>query len=972
MEEKTKIAELVVELNADISNLKKQLEKVQKELRDTQKESDKTKETLSGIKNALKGIGTAYITKQLIGVGKSAVQMAQDVVESESLFETSLGNMAAAAREWSETLSKSLGLNAYDVRRNVGVLYTMTQSMGLSAQTAYDMSKSLTQLAYDISSFYNITADEAFLKLRSGLTGEAEPLKQLGILVNDNTIKQYAYKNGIAAAGAELTDQQKVLARYYAILEQTSTAQGDLARTIDSPANQMRIFREQCNQAMIAIGQALIPAVQAVLPYLVAMAQAVAEIVTGLFGLEVSANAASAAISGNSTDMAKSISAATDAETALGDAVAETDKKIKGISGFDELNILSASASAAAEELAGSGDLSFDIPTLETPSAGSLFDTEDMKRAKEQVDSLLDVLKVVGGVWAGIKLANAASSIGTLVQGFDMSKMSSAVTMLQKGDKVLGAVNKTLIGTGGLVIGFKTAQKAAKSFQREGITLKNTIGSLVGAASGVIGGAMIGGPIGALIGGAVSLSGALKGICEAQDEAKRALIETGFYESNGRAIAGVTEAIDDYFKSLNFDKHREWIESMSAAEKQYDNAKTAYDEMWTLISSKTKFEDEDVKNLANAFDDLAAAAKNVNDQKINALVEGISSSIKMNITPELTGKLSDLTGRLREANDLLNAEISGLTAAQNKLLNEISASGGIVTDSQRQELQNIRDDMTKFTIVNNESGERWENSKKEIVAEGINAGTNESDVRKNISDLVAARDTYLEDLRQKYAADKNTLRQLVDKNLVGTDGKALFSANDLEALDKSYTAQLAAVKNEYNSVLDTLINQFSEKAIKDSTYADLRSGKSNEFLWKTGSYLTTGFEWIFGGDSASANRAGYEEYNKQQDFLNWMRQQKVAGYATGGFPPVGELFVARESGPELVGTLGGRPAVANESQIENGIKSAVLEALQSGDFANGNISLQLYIDGNEIKDVIVRRINNDVQMTGRSPLMGVR
>lgn len=107
----------------------------------------------------------------------------------------------------------------------------MTKSMGIAGDTAYDLSTSLVLLAQDMASFYNMDTEEAFVKLRAGITGETEPLKALGILVDENTVSQYAYQNGLAETGEELTQQQKVLARYYAILDQTSTAQGDLART---------------------------------------------------------------------------------------------------------------------------------------------------------------------------------------------------------------------------------------------------------------------------------------------------------------------------------------------------------------------------------------------------------------------------------------------------------------------------------------------------------------------------------------------------------------------------------------------------------------------------------------------------------------------------------------------------------------------------------------------------------------------
>lgn len=209
-----------------------------------------------------------FVTLPIIGAGTAASKMAMDVVESENLFQVSMGEMADAARQWSKELSKSLGLNQYELRQLVGTFNVMFTSMGFGAEAAYQMSTGLVQLAYDMASFYNLKPEEAFEKLRSGIVGETEPLRQLGILVDENTVKAYAYKNGIAAVGEELTEAQKVAARYGAILEQTSKAQGDLARTIDSPTNQLRILKSGIQKTAVSFGQMFLPAIGTVVSYL--------------------------------------------------------------------------------------------------------------------------------------------------------------------------------------------------------------------------------------------------------------------------------------------------------------------------------------------------------------------------------------------------------------------------------------------------------------------------------------------------------------------------------------------------------------------------------------------------------------------------------------------------------------------------------------------------------------------------------
>lgn len=214
-----------------------------------------------------------------------------DSIESDSMFDTVFGSLSNDVRRWSEELQNTLGLNGYAIRENVATLYNMTQSMGLASSEALNLSKDMTLLAEDMASFYNISSEEAFTKIRTGLTGETEPLKALGILVDDATIKQYAYANGIAKTGSELSNTEKVMARYIAIQQQTATASGDLARTLNSPANQLRVLQNNLNLLKIELGNAFMPIVQVVLPILNSFVQAlvkvtsiVARFMNALFG----------------------------------------------------------------------------------------------------------------------------------------------------------------------------------------------------------------------------------------------------------------------------------------------------------------------------------------------------------------------------------------------------------------------------------------------------------------------------------------------------------------------------------------------------------------------------------------------------------------------------------------------------------------------------------------------------------------
>ncbi len=197
----------------------------------------------------------------LLAVGVASIKMAMDAEESENLFEVSMGNMADATRQWSEELSKALRLNAFEVRENVGVFNVMFTSMGINANAARNMAQGLTELSLDMASFFNLRPAEAFQKLAAGITGESEPLKRLGILVNETTVKMFAMENGIGDATGALTEQEKVLARYGLILQSTALAQGDMERTLDSSTNVLRSLWSRVKETAIVIGTELMGSV---------------------------------------------------------------------------------------------------------------------------------------------------------------------------------------------------------------------------------------------------------------------------------------------------------------------------------------------------------------------------------------------------------------------------------------------------------------------------------------------------------------------------------------------------------------------------------------------------------------------------------------------------------------------------------------------------------------------------------------
>ena len=197
----------------------------------------------------------------LIGIGIASVKLRTDVEETSNLFVIAMGDMAESAQNWVTRYSRSLGLFENNTKKALSTFQLMLVSMGFTEKAAFDMSKGLVQVTNDIASLRNLKLEEAFTKIRAGIVGESEPLKAIGILINETTIKQLALNDATRDSSKELTELEKVQFRYKAILNATERDQGDFKRTLDSTSNVFKIIKEQVQVTANTIGKVFIPQV---------------------------------------------------------------------------------------------------------------------------------------------------------------------------------------------------------------------------------------------------------------------------------------------------------------------------------------------------------------------------------------------------------------------------------------------------------------------------------------------------------------------------------------------------------------------------------------------------------------------------------------------------------------------------------------------------------------------------------------
>lgn len=220
------------------------------------------KQSFNGLGSAVKKIalliGGAFAVGKLVQFGKECVELGSDLTEVQNVVDVTFTTMSDKVNEFAKNAMTSAGLSETMAKRYVGTFGAMSKSFGFSESQAYDMSTALTQLTGDVASFYNISQDLAYIKLKSVFTGETETLKDLGVVMTQSALDQYALANGYGKTTSEMTEQEKVALRLAFVQKQLSAASGDFIRTSDSWANQVRVMQLQLQSLKATVGQGLI------------------------------------------------------------------------------------------------------------------------------------------------------------------------------------------------------------------------------------------------------------------------------------------------------------------------------------------------------------------------------------------------------------------------------------------------------------------------------------------------------------------------------------------------------------------------------------------------------------------------------------------------------------------------------------------------------------------------------------------
>ncbi|MCD8025362.1 MAG: hypothetical protein LUF33_00055 [Clostridiales bacterium] len=344
-------------------------------------------------------------------------------------------SMTEKINEWAESAASSYGLSETMAKKYIGLFGSMSESFGFTEQEAYEMSTTLTSLAGDVASFYNITQDEAYTKLKSVFSGETETLKDLGIVMTQSALDDYALASSYGKTVSEMTEAEKVSLRYNFILTQLSNATGDFTRTQDSWANQTRILSLRIDSLKANIGQGLINAftpliktLNSLIEKLTSASEKFKELSQALFG---NAANSSTSVSGDLTDAADSISSLSDeastSSSAL-DSVADSAEKAKrSVAGFDKLNILTEQDTS---------DTSASDTTDSTADSNSTLASSLSSAADDFASSLGKGLKTINSIKTA--LGSVKSAISTIASSWERVWNNGS------GEKLLDNINDLL------------------------------------------------------------------------------------------------------------------------------------------------------------------------------------------------------------------------------------------------------------------------------------------------------------------------------------------------------------------------------------------------------------------------------------------------------------------------------------------------------------------------------------------------
>lgn len=1015
------IDELQIEIGTESQSATSGLEK----LTETLNKLDRIANGSNGLNKVQASLsGFTRGLRQTFRIMGSWFKESNDYVEALNLFEVSMDDASDAALEYAQRVQDLMGIDIQDWLEAQGSFNQLLEGYGLAEDKAAQMSKQLTQLGYDLSSLWNVDVDTAMKRLQSGMSGQIKGLKAWGINLSVAQLRETALAHGIELSTAKMTEAQKATLRYITLMEKTTNVQGDLARTLITPANALRIFEQQVTQARRALGNIVsvvavkvIPVFQAFISIITKAAQALANFL-GYELPEIDYSGISAGASA-ADDMADGLSNAADAA-----------KKLKSYTmGFDELNVINPDSgdSGSATPMGGgyASDFGFDPSKYEYDFLGGA-----IKSSEELEQKLKKVLDVVLAIATGI----AAWKIGSIFTK-DLS---------------------TLAGVALAAAGAVLTLSGAFDAWTDGLNSSNLTTMMEGTILLVTGLGLAFGPVGAAIGAAV-------GSIALFATAFKDLLENGFNDNNIMAftvVTGAVIALTAAFGPVAALLSGVALAVTGVAVAMNTDAVPAIDIFDETISDTTREKVEPfIEKLRNLDDTLAGitfTGKIIDDSVVAdvqrqtaAIVEAIVNELDADRNQALS-TLAPLKKALGEEayNELLASNTAYYDTVTTKVqegearINEIVAQARAeertLTQAEADEITRIRDEMQNTGIQHlSETEIEYQTIMNRLKDNATRVSLEQaSEIIKNAQ---TTRDETIAAAQTQYATVELEAQRMLG---VGAINQEQYDAI-LLAAQTTRDESILAAQEQYQTIYDTTTEKLGDTAkyIDSETgaikskwdvfcdnvaqkwtqkWTDIKTGWTE---WKS-DFMTsweeckttfkTGWDTLWDNvaqkwtDWKANFMRGWEDFKTEFkqgwasfwtgignffiglwnglvtavedacniiiDMVNYVIAKmgailaflgisipqvsrikldrveylEVPAFEDGGFPDMGQFFLARESGAEMVGQIGRRTAVANNDQIVSGITNGVREG-------NGDLLSALFT----ICDRVVRSIEEN-------------
>ncbi len=928
---------LVTQLNAvssGFSALPNKVRAVAKATDTLSSANNRAKKSYGGLlTNITKFIGKASVLvfafKRIANVFAEWFTESSNYIENLNLFTVTMGDATDAALKYAEAVQDAMGIDISEWIQYQGTFQQLATGFGVASDKATIMSQNLTQLAYDLSSFFNVDVETAFDKLSSGMSGQIKGLKEYGINLSVAALQEYALSRGITQSVRTMSEAQKSILRYNLLMEKTVKIQGDMGRTLVTPANALRILTAQITQLKRALGGIVSVVAAKVIPYVqvfVELLTDAAKRIAGLFGFELP-----------EIDYSGLSSSFVDANEEADNLSGSVSKIKKQLMGFDELNILSSPDSGgggSASVSGGGSDLGMDLLSYDFLENVK---TEKLDEVKQKLKDIFGVIGIIGAGIAGWKLGSFISGLATA--GMKATGLKESLALL--GKKMTLTLGVTLAVTGIALEG-----KGIYEAITEGLNTTSFAEILGGGGAIVSGGALIGnffgsailgGGIGAIIAGVpMFITGIYDAIKNGIEWLSAALIGVGA-TATGAGIGAIIGAcggpIGAGIGAL-----------IGLAVGALTDLVILIVQKWDGISAW--FSTNVIEPVSNFFkglwEDVSGFFSNLWDD-IVAVWDSASDWFDTNVVQPIVDFFAPIV-------DWISTFFEGCWLIIQAVW--ITVSNWFNTNVIQPVVnffKKLKEDVSEFF------SQLWADIQSvwNTVSTWFNTNVIQPVVGffKGVWTSVSG---YFSQLWSGIKSVWNKVSEWFNTNVIQPVVNAWRTA--INSISGFFSSLWTGIKQGIVSVMNAVIGGIESAINRIVRGINSLIGGFNKVV-----------EWA--ADVVGTNWGGLSSIRE-------VSLQRISMYEFGGFPTVGEMFIANEAGPELVGRMGSRTAVANTDQIVAGIENGVYNAMSAVMRENGGsddkhitIRTTVELDNRAVGESVVDYNNGIVKQTGKSPLL---